>query len=61
MVPFLPPAGGNPRTDSYCGRWTLLLALGTAVAMLLGLSYGYDVGVTGGVTGMKVRGRLLGW
>lgn len=50
---FLPPVVCAGRAADYGGRWTLLLILATLTAMLLGFNYGYDLGVTGGVTGMK--------
>ncbi|KAL4433961.1 hypothetical protein ABPG75_000402 [Micractinium tetrahymenae] len=51
---FFAPAGhGGGRGAQYVGRWTWLLCLGIFCCMLLGFNYGYDLGVTGGVTGMK--------
>lgn len=49
--------GGRAAADAsknYAGRWTAVLVIGTLSSMGMGWSYGYDLGITGGVTGMKV-------
>ncbi|XP_058100014.1 sugar transport protein MST6-like [Magnolia sinica] len=46
-------AGNGPRTD-YPGRMTMLVLVTCIIAASSGLIFGYDIGISGGVTSMDV-------
>ncbi|OIT40371.1 PREDICTED: sugar transport protein 12-like [Nicotiana attenuata] len=49
---FIPAGGGGDNPDEYPGKLTVYVAMTCIMAAMGGLIFGYDIGISGGVTSM---------